>query len=114
MKRTLTTVVLALGLLVAISACTPEQASLSAIKAAFPASQYDKAVAVATCESGLDPTVVSPGGGNWGLFQINRIHEPALRHMGYTWSQIKDPVVNAKLARSIYDDSGWRAWSCNH
>ena len=113
MKRTLTTVVLALGLLLALSACTQDQASLSAIKQAFPSSQYSKAVQVATCESGLDPTAVSAGGGNWGLFQINKVHEPTLRQMGYSWDQITDPVVNAKLARSIYDTSGWRAWSCN-
>jgi len=111
-KRTLITAALALGLVLASSACSGEQASMAAIKTAFPASQYNKAVAVATCESGLDPEAVSPGGGNWGLFQINRVHERTLRKMGYTWSQITDPVVNAKLARSIYDSSGWKAWSC--
>ena len=112
MKRSLVIVALALGLILASSACTQDDASVSAIKRAFPASQFDKAVRVATCESGLDPKAVSPGGGNWGLFQINKVHAPTLRKMGYTWDDITDPIVNAKLARIIYDDSGWQAWSC--
>lgn len=113
MKRTLAIAALALGLILASSACTQDDLSMLAIKQAFPANQYDKAVAVAKCESGLDPEAVSPGGGNWGLFQINKVHAPTLRKMGYQWSQITDPSVNAKLARAIYDQSGWKAWSCN-
>ena len=113
MKSTLLTAALALGLLVASSACEATTvAPKDAIKQAFPASQYTKAVAVAKCESGLNPKAVSPGGANWGLFQINKVHEKTLNAMGYKWSQITDPVVNSKIARKIYDSSGWRAWSC--
>ena len=113
MKKALTTVVLTLALVLAASSCTNEQLSKDAIKKAFPSTQYTKAVAVATCESGLDPKAVSPGGSNWGLFQINRIHEPTLKAMGYSWSQITDPLVNSKLAYKIYASSGWKAWSCS-
>ena len=103
---------MALGLLALCSACTPVSESLAAIKSAFPASQYAKAVQVATCESGLNASAVSPGGGNFGLFQINKVHEPQLKKMGYSWSEITNPVVNARLARVIYNTSGWSAWSC--
>lgn len=113
MKKTVLIAIVALGLLAVCSACTPVQASLGAIKAAFPASQYNKAVQVATCESDLNPAAVSPGGGNFGLFQINKVHAPELAKMGYSWSQITNPTVNAKLARQIYDESGWKAWSCD-
>ena len=112
MKRILVIAVLALGLLLASACEATPVAPKDAIKQAFPTSQFDKAVAVAKCESGLNPKAVSPGGGNWGLFQINRVHEKTLNSMGYSWSQITDPVVNSKLARKIYDSSGWRALSC--
>lgn len=111
MKRFLMIAVVALTFVAATSGCDAKQASRSAIKQSFP-DQYSKALAVATCESGLDPSAVSPGGGNWGLFQINRIHAARVVAMGYQWSQITNPVVNARVARSIYNESGWRAWSC--
>jgi hypothetical protein len=32
--------------------------------------------------------------------------------MGYQWADLTNPVVNAHVARVIYDQSGWGAWSC--
>ena len=80
----------------------PRTLSKLAIQRYFP-EQYDKALAVATCESGLDPAAVSPGGGNWGLFQINLIHADLVGSLGYQWSDLTNPVVNAHVARVIYD-----------
>ena len=74
----------------------------------------DQATRVAECESGMDPNAVSPGGGNWGLFQINKIHQGLVESMGYSWDQILDPYVNAKVARRLYDASGWRPWGCRN
>jgi hypothetical protein len=110
-KRILISAVAALALLVGVQACTTEDVSKLAIQTYFP-EQYDKAVAVATCESGLDPSAVSSGGGNWGLFQINLVHAGLVGSMGYRWAQLTDPFVNAKVARVIYDQSGWGAWAC--
>jgi soluble lytic murein transglycosylase-like protein len=119
MKRILLAVVCVASLAFASTACMPTDPVLSAIASNFPASQYDKAVRVARCESGLDPTAVSPGGGNWGLFQINTVHKATVQQLGYSWSQINDPYVNARVARYIYDDaartgSGWQPWSCRN
>jgi len=80
-----------------------------AIRRHFPA-EYEKAVRVATCESGLDPRAVSSGGGNHGLFQINNVHRGRVASMGYSWSDIYDPYVNARVARTIYNESGWSPW----
>ena len=123
MKRTLLLTVCALGLIVAASACTPipgssRQQAVDAIARYFP-EQRAKAERVATCESGMNPAAVSPGGGNWGLFQINTVHKPMVARMGYSWSQITNAYVNAKVARVIYDDadrrgSGWQPWSCGY
>jgi hypothetical protein len=72
---------------------------------------YDKAIRVARCESGLNPSAVSAGGGNWGLFQINTVHRALVESMGYSWDQILDPYVNAAVARHIYDNAGgWGPW----
>jgi len=101
----------ALGLLLGATACDDGDAVRTAIRQSFP-DQYEKALAVAKCESGLNPEAVSPGGGNWGLFQINTIHTSRVQSMGYSWDQITDPYVNSKVARSIYNEVGWSAWAC--
>jgi hypothetical protein len=72
-----------------------------------------QATAVAQCESSLNPSAISPGGGNWGLFQINVVHQSWVESMGYSWSQMLDPFVNAHIARLMYNSSGWSPWSCS-
>ncbi len=83
-----------------------------AIAASF-GDRYDKAIRVARCESSLNPDAVSRGGGNYGLFQINRVHQGMVESMGYSWDQILDPYVNAAVARNIFDSAGgWGPWGC--
>ncbi len=112
MKRLLISAVVGLALMVGVTACNTEDMSKAAIQRYFP-EQYDKALSVASCESGLNPAAVSPGGGNWGLFQINLVHADLVGSLGYTWDQMLNPVANAHVARVIYDSGGgWGAWSC--
>jgi hypothetical protein len=71
------------------------------------------AIKVARCESSLRPGAVSAGRGNWGLFQINRIHEDLVVSMGFAWEDLLDARVNALVAREIYDAAGgWSPWDC--
>lgn len=112
MKRILISLVCAVGLVVGISACTPQEMSKDAIRKHFPAAQHEKAIAVAQCESGLNPAAVSSRGANVGLFQINTVHKPMVQQMGYQWDQMTDPYVNAKVARELFNDRGWAPWSC--
>lgn len=117
MKRILVTIVCSVGLIIGIAACTPEEMAKDAIRKHFPEAQQDKAIAVARCESGLNPAVSSPGGGNVGLFQINRqTWQPTVERMGYEWTQMTDPYVNAKVARMVFDEAGgtWGPWSCRN
>ena len=72
------------------------------------------AIGVARCESGLNPGAISRGGGNWGLFQINKVHAKRVANMGYAWEDLLDARVNAIVAKSIFDESGWRPWACRH
>jgi hypothetical protein len=110
-KHILIIAIAGIALLVGLSACNTEDISKAAIQEYFP-DQYDKALSVATCESNLDPLAVSPGGGNWGLFQINTIHADLVSQLGYQWSEMTNAFLNARVARMIYDQSGWSAWSC--
>lgn len=113
MKRILLSVVCVAGLVLGLSACNPEEMSKDAIRQHFPEAP-DKAIAVAECESGLNPSAMSPGGQNVGLFQINRVAwADTVQRMGYSWDQMTDPYVNTKVARVVYDSSGgWGPWSC--
>lgn len=78
----------------------------------FGPAHAEVAIGVAHCESRLNPRAISAGGGNWGLFQINQVHKQRVTSMGYAWDQLLDPRVNALVARSIFDDSGWAPWAC--
>ena len=74
----------------------------------------DQAMGVAQCESGLDPSAVSSGGGNWGLFQINTVHRDSFESVtGQAWSNVLDPYANASFAAWLYNQSGgWGPWAC--
>lgn len=106
----------------------PTGDALEAIAAHFP-DVYDSAVRVADCESSLIVGNVSPGGGNWGLFQINRVaHEKdfvgfANAVLDEQGADVDDPRrtweggtlnadLNAGYARKLYVGSGWGPWSC--
>lgn len=102
-----------LFLVVALSACTAEDM----IRFAFAergatAAQQEQAIRVAHCESTLRADAISPGGGNWGLFQINRIHRPRVEAMGFTWDQMLQGYENAVVAADIWAEQGWRPWTC--
>lgn len=72
-----------------------------------------KAMAVARCESGLNPSAMSPGGGNHGLFQINNVHSPRFESVtGVPWSGRYDAEANTRFAKWLFDQSGWGPWAC--
>ena len=79
------------------------------IKAAgWSGSDAATAYAVAKAESGFNTSAVnssnSNGTSDYGLFQINSIHNP-------TPTEKTDGAANAKRAYSIWKSSGWKAWS---
>ena len=68
-------------------------------------------VAVAYCESSLDPFAVSPDGSNLGLFQLNRRGLlPAFYARDYT--DVWDPSQQANFAAEQFAAGNARAWSC--
>ncbi len=76
----------------------------------------ESAVRVADCESTLNPAAVSPGGGNLGLFQLNRVHATDFETVtGVPFSQgWSDPYLNTLYAKHLYDESGWGPWTCRY
>lgn len=80
------------------------------VKAGWPAETIAIGIGVAMAESGGDPTIRggpnSNGTYDYGLFQINSIHNPTAQD----WT---DPVVNARMALKVYRDAGnkWVPWT---
>lgn len=71
----------------------------------------DQAVAVARCESGLDPSARSAAGYR-GLFQLSPGHAAEFaRVTGRDFEDAWDEAgPNSQFARHLYDRSGWSPW----
>lgn len=82
------------------------------IHATFPDDPHT-AVAIARCESGLNPKAYNPkntnGTTDGGLFQINSTHYKRMEKLGLDPYDVRD---NAAFARMLYEESGWRPWVC--
>jgi hypothetical protein len=93
---------------VTLTACTPQEAIGFWFR-----EHADEAKAVAECESGMDPSARSAGGGNHGLFQINNVHRASFERVtGMPWSEVYNSVHNARFAKWLYDQQGWEPWTC--
>ena len=58
---------------------------------------------------GLDPNKQNEY--SIGLFQVNyAVHKPMLDEMGISEADLRDPLINAKVALKIYQMQGWQAW----
>ena len=71
------------------------------------------ALAIAKCESGLNPDAYNPknknGSVDRGLFQVNSVHDNRLEALGLDpWN----PEDNAVFARMLYEENGWLPWVC--
>lgn len=85
---------------------------MALIKETFPEEPHN-ALAIANCESGLNPYVVSKpnknGSRDGGLFQINSTHDTRMEALGL---DKLNPEDNAKFARILYEEQGWSPWTC--
>lgn len=74
----------------------------------------DQAVAIARCESDLLPTAKSPTNDH-GLLQINaRYHRTQFERVtGVAWNpNVYHADANARYARWLWEQQGWRPWTC--
>lgn len=74
------------------------------------------ALAVFQCESGLNPNAINRDNWLWGgkgedhgIAQVNDFYH---KNKFDSVDQLYDPVFNIKLAKKIWQQSGWTAWSC--
>lgn len=96
------------------AACTPQEAVwMHFADNGSSGELHSQAQRVVSCESGWNPTAVSPTNDH-GLFQINRRwHEASFTQVtGQSWDKVYDPYWNALYARHIYNTQGWSPWSC--
>jgi hypothetical protein len=89
----------------------------------FSEEQSVKMAAIAAAESGGNPNIDTVKSGldpqmrkeySIGLWQINwKAHKNGiLKRLGITDpEQLRDPEINAKAAKAVYDAQGYRAWS---
>ena len=78
----------------------------------FPADEVETALCIIRYESAGDPAADNPRSSATGLFQILAGHWGDQFRVSET--QFRDPDLNVRLARVIWDDAGWRAWTTNH
>ncbi len=69
----------------------------------------DEALRVASCESKLDPKALSRAGAR-GVFQIMPVHTWRVAQVG--GRNLDDPKTNVRVAKALFDDEGWRPWTC--
>jgi hypothetical protein len=88
-------------------------------KAGFTEDMIPTMVGIAGAESSFNPNAFNPnvdtGDQSYGLFQINMLGAmgPERRKLFGIESNeaLKDPLINAKAAKAIYDQQGLGAWS---
>lgn len=64
------------------------------------------------CESGMRPKAINHntnGSTDRGIAQINSVHA---RKVNGDLDSLFEPKVNLKVARQIYNASGWNPWVC--
>lgn len=79
------------------------------VRAEFPPSEVETALCIIRHESAGRPNADNPRSSARGLFQVlGSLWAP---HYGVSRSALYDPVTNTRIARDIWDEQGWRAWS---
>lgn len=79
------------------------------VSAYFPATEVDTALCIIRHESKGDPEADNPRSSARGLFQVlGSLWAP---HFGVNRDDLYDPIINTGIARAIWEDHGWWAWS---
>lgn len=88
--------------------------SIFAISLHFERDEFEGALKIAWCESRLNSEAVnkrnSNGSIDYGLFQLN--DGGTMQRLGVDKESANDPFVNAKAAKVLFDDRGWKPWYC--
>lgn len=114
----LVALVLAIGVGMGATECTPQQLAVWSIAQIFGGGSINdplagQALSVASCESGLNPAAYN-GTCCHGLFQIHYVHAWRFAAVGAPngWGDRYNAWWNTLVAKMIYDEQGWGPWSC--
>lgn len=79
------------------------------ITAQFPDEEVDTALCIVQHESAGNPQAANPSSTASGLFQIlGSLWGP---RFGVSYAQLHQPDINVRIARQIWEQQGWWAWS---
>ena len=79
------------------------------VTAYFGEGLADTALCLVAAESGGAPGAQNPSSGAAGLFQI--MPTVWADHFGVSPDALFDPETNVRIAKGVYDEQGWGAWS---
>lgn len=104
-----------MGALVANPAYPQAQQLLPALYREFPPNVVPHLYQIALCESSLrqfnsDGKVVVSTTSDYGIMQINEVHEPEAEKLGLDFKNSLED--NVKMAKVVYDKQGLGAWTC--
>lgn len=117
MRAVLRPVLIAAGLLLALSACTPQEIALfEAVTAKHKATATDSQLSqLRQCESGSNYSAVSPSGAYRGAYQFSQATWDGVAERNYPWLEDIDPAEadwwwQDAMARALVGESGWSPW----
>ncbi|MFN0092756.1 MAG: transglycosylase SLT domain-containing protein [Acidimicrobiales bacterium] len=90
-----------------------ERARISALIQGRFGARGAEAVAIARCESSLDPA--ARNGAHYGLFQISDVHlDTLVRPRGWAMMDLLRPEPNIEVAWALFvrAEQSWRPWAC--
>jgi len=73
--------------------------------------QCERAVRIAWCESRHLPDAEGQARER-GLFQIHPVHQAWIGDYGFTWDDMYKVDPNIQIAKVLYDEQGWKPWTC--
>ena len=77
----------------------------------FPASEWDKAVLVARCESNYDPAAYNPAGPYGGLYQHSLAYwDGRAASAGWGGASVYDATANTAVTAWLLNQGGWGHW----
>lgn len=79
------------------------------VAAHFPSGEVDRALCIMGHESGGNPNAKNPRSSARGLMQI--LASLWAPHFGVSYEALYDPETNVRIARAVWDQQGWWAWS---
>lgn len=107
----------ALGLAVSLTGCSPEAVARAAIEHHWNPYNTDCAMRIVDRESNFQADAVNPYSGATGLFQMMPLHADWIQaELGYSWGEMTDATKNAHAAKRLSTKAyyqtgdGWWPW----